>query len=410
MPGANDAMLARLTAEVEERRAFQEGLVEEAQNASRDLNVTEMALYTRAGERMAECEAQLEPLRESARIAASSNSRTRELTEQFAKARSPHLTQQLEYRSAGGFVRDYISSIVNRDDQLAERLEMYTRAAAHQTTADLPGLLPETLLAPILQNMDMGRPLVSAIGPRQLPAGSWSRPRVTQHTLVQRQAGEKTELASRKMIIDKIPLDGDTWGGYVNVSRQSIDWTQPSALDIVIADLTNEYAFETETEAAAVFYAAATAGPIISAAAPDQARAVADALWDAAALVSTGLWAKRTPAGRIILAMSFDMFATIGPLFPAVNATNSQSAGFNAAAFGEGNQGTISGVSIVVTGALGTGQALVISSNAAEVYEDRIGALQVVEPSVLGTQVAYAGHFAPIVLEPAGIVKIATGA
>ena len=37
---------------------------------------------------------------------------------------------------------------------------------------------------------------------------------------------------------------------------------------------------------------------------------------------------------------------------------------------------------------------LVLSTAAAEVYEDRIGALQVVEPSVLGVQVAYAGYFA----------------
>ena len=407
MPGANDAMLARLTAEVEERRQFQEGLVEAAQSANRDLNTQEMELYQRAADRMAALEAQLEPLRESTRIAVTSSTRTRELQEQFARARNPQLTRALEYRSAGEFVRDHISAIVNRDPDLAERLELYTRAAAHQTTGDVPGLLPEQLLAPILQSLDYGRPLVTALGPRQLPAGSWSRPRVTQHTQVAKQVGEKTELASRKMIIDKIPLEGDTFGGYVNVSRQSIDWTQPGILDIVIADLTSEYAFETETETAAVLYAAGTAGPILSAA--GTAEDAVAALWAAAAQAGAAMWSRRMPIGRLIVAMSFDVFALLGPLFSPVNPTNAASSGFNAAAFGEGNQTSISGIVPVVTGALAPGQAMLIAGNAAEVYEDRIGALQVVEPSVLGTQVAYAGHFAPIVLEPTGIVKIATG-
>jgi hypothetical protein len=40
------------------------------------------------------------------------------------------------------------------------------------------------------------------------------------------------------------------------------------------------------------------------------------------------------------------------------------------------------------------------------VYEDRIGSLQVVEPSVLGVQVAYAGYFASLIVEATGIVKV----
>jgi hypothetical protein len=55
---------------------------------------------------------------------------------------------------------------------------------------------------------------------------------------------------------------------------------------------------------------------------------------------------------------------------------------------------------------LAAGTMLVISTAAVEVYEDRIGSLSVVEPSVLGVQVAYAGYFAPLVIEDAGIIEI----
>jgi hypothetical protein len=57
-----------------------------------------------------------------------------------------------------------------------ERLELFNRAAAHQTTGDNPGLLPEQILGPVVNFVDNARPLINALGPRQLPSGSWSRP------------------------------------------------------------------------------------------------------------------------------------------------------------------------------------------------------------------------------------------
>ena len=68
--------------------------------------------------------------------------------------------------------------------------------------------------------------------------------------------------------------------------------------------------------------------------------------------------------------------------------------------------GNIAGIPVYCSPAVATNTALVLSSAAAEVYEDRIGSLQVVEPSVLGVQVAYAGYFTPLVIEATGIIKI----
>lgn len=408
MPNASDAMLARLQAEIEERRTFMDGLVEAAQEGGRDLRPDEMELYTRASDRMRVLEGQMEPLREGARIALDSGRRSAELQEQFALARNPNLIPgAVEYRSAGAWIGDYVRATALRDDTAMHRLELFNRAAAHQTTVDNPGLLPERLLGTILGGLDTARPLVSAMGPQQLPAGSWSRPKITQHTQVGKQAAEKNELPSRKMIIGKIPLDGDTFGGYVNVSRQNVDWTQPQVVDIVIRDLTNEYGFETEEETGAVYLAAATAGPNVPAA--PTAADWGNALWAAAGQLYAAMWAVRQPVGRVVVAVSPDMLGLVGPLFAPINPVNAQSAGFTAAAFGEGTAGSVAGFSHVISGSLPASTALVISTNAAEVYEDRIGALQVVEPSVLGTQVAYAGYFSALVIEPTGVIKITKG-
>jgi hypothetical protein len=50
----------------------------------------------------------------------------------------------------------------------------------------------------------------------------------------------------------------------------------------------------------------------------------------------------------------------------------------------------------------------VISTAAVEVYEQRVGTLQVTEPSVLGVQVAYAGYFTPMTVETGGVQRSST--
>jgi hypothetical protein len=92
-----------------------------------------------------------------------------------------------------------------------------------------------------------------------------------------------------------------------------------------------------------------------------------------------------------------------------VNPQNAQSTGFRAGDFGSGVMGSISGIPVicspsypVVTNHFGA----VISTAAVEVYEQRVGALQVTEPSVLGVQVAYAGYFTPMLIETAGVQRI----
>ena len=93
------------------------------------------------------------------------------------------------------------------------------------------------------------------------------------------------------------------------------------------------------------------------------------------------------------------MLGLWAPLFAPVNPQNAQSPGFEAANFGTGLMGSISGVPVYMDAGLAAGAMLLISSSALEVYEDRIGSLQVVEPSVLGVQVAYAGYFCWLIVD-----------
>ena len=171
-------------------------------------------------------------------------------------------------------------------------------------------------------------------------------------------------------------------------------------MDLIIGDLAGMYAQQTEDALGDALTAAATAGADLPA--TPAAGDVSGRLWAAAASV----YAATKGQGRLIVAAPPSMLGLVGPLFAPVNPQNAQSSGFSAGSFGCGAMGAVSGIEVIVTNGLAADAMLVLSSAAAEVYEDRIGALSVVEPSVLGTQVAYAGYFAPLVIEPTAIIRI----
>jgi HK97 family phage major capsid protein len=394
-------MLARLQAELDGKRQFQDQLIEGAQVAGRDLSEQEMELFTRSNERMAEIEKMLVPMREAARIAADSAARTADLTRAFDLARRGEVrTATVEYRSAGEYLIDRYRSMLG-DADAAERMEIFHRAASHQTTGDNAGLIPTPIIGPVVSFIDANRSLVTQLGPRNMPSSTWSRPKVTQHTTVGAQAAEKNELASQKMTITKLSANSATYGGYVNVSRQNVDFSVPAILDIIVNDLAAEYAIQTEAAAASAFDTAATAGvPIATGAAT--AAGVAASLWDGASKIYTAT----KGAGRVFAVTGPDMLPVLGPVFPPYNPMNAMSSGLSASDFGTGLVGSISGIPLYVSSGVGTLRILMFSTAAAEVYEQRVGALSVVEPSVLGLQVAYAGYFTPMVIDAGGIVKI----
>ncbi len=55
---------------------------------------------------------------------------------------------------------------------------------------------------------------------------------------------------------------------------------------------------------------------------------------------------------------------------------------------------------------LASGKAFLFATDAIEAYEQRVGALQVVEPSVAGVQIGYVGYFTPLTIEDGGIIEL----
>ncbi len=401
---APDDFIRRIEAELREKDAFAKEIFAKAEAAQRDLTDNDRELLAETRGRMEKLKAQLEEGHEHTKAAFEYLERCKQVDMATRVQKGQMALAPVEYRSAGEYIVDlYQSKMDNRDAK--ERLEVYLREAAHQKTSDNLGIIPDPVVGPLVNFVDNARPIVTAIGTRPLPSATWHRPVVTQlpSVAVQGSAGgaadEKVELVSQKMTITKVDASAVTYGGYLNLSRQNIDFSQPSILDIVAEGLAGQYAQETEAAAAAEL--ASTATGAVSAGSAD-ATGVTGAIWEAAASV----YAAVKNQGRLILAVAPDVMRTVGALFPPVNPQSSQSQGFTAGNFGQGVLGSISGISVTVSASLAAGEAFLFSTAAVECYEQRGGQLQVVEPSLLGMQIAYYGYFTPLTLSAAGIVPI----
>lgn len=407
---ATDSMIRRHEATIEEKLAFCEELTAKAEQANRSLSDNEKQLIREAQAEATAVQDDLDLAAETSRIAIESRNNVKRYDTQIAAARRPGSNVGvIEYRSAGEYLVDLWAAQADGNGQgrkHKDRLETYelaTRVAAHQTTADNLGVIPQTILDPVINFIDAARPAVTFFGPRPIPGGpTFIRPKVTQHTQVGAQSAEKAELASRKMLITRNNVTVSTYGGYVNVSRQDIDWSQPNIMDLVITDLAAQYAIETEEAFITALEAGATNGGTALTGAMTQQQ-IAAVIWAAAGTA----YAATKGQGRLVVLVAPDMLGTVGPVFAPVGPQNAQSTGFNANNFQQGVLGAISGISVVMSAALTAGMVLVASTAAAEVYDQRGGTLQVIEPSVLGTQVAYYGYFGQWIVDAGGIIELA---
>ncbi len=410
----SDDMVRRLETELREKKAFANGIIERAQAGERDLTEDERGLLTETRSRMEKIREQMEQLDDISRVATEYEQRAQQVDVAIRQRRGQVDVGPIEYRSTGEYMRDmYMTHVGNREAR--ERLELFTRSgAAHVTTPDNLGVIPDPLIGPVINFVDQGRPVTNAIGPRPMPSANWHRPKVTLNTAVGLQGGtgaaaqEKSELTSQKMTITRLDGSAKTYGGYVNISRQLLDFSQPAIWDAITTDLAAQYAIDTEAALGDVFTASNNATNCTYDLTPSSGTAglsVATAVWAAAALAYTATKGQ----GRLLLAIAPDVLSVFGPSFAPYGPYNQYGQGFDAGAFGQGPMGTISGVPVYMSAGINTGEAYLVSTAAIEVYEQRVGLLSLVEPSVLGTQVAFAGYYSPLVINADGIVPLVAG-
>jgi HK97 family phage major capsid protein len=411
-----NVVLERLRQQRAEQIATIDAILEQVGD-DRDLVDAERSLLEAARKRIGEIDEQIQPLAafESTREAHDETVRALPRPEAGrvpAAARAP----ECPYTTPGAFVVDYLranglvdgSGVRGRDEQAAARVQQAYQVRADQTTADTPGLLPTPIVGTVVSLIDANRPLISSLGARPLggiPGLTFQRPKITQHVTVGQQTAEKTALPSQKMTITPINFTKQTYGGSVDVSRQDIDFTSPAAWDILVRDLADVYAVSTETAVAANVVADAGTPVVLGGATlQDWTKALYTAAMHSYQI------GKRMP-DRVFCAL--DVWAALGSLVDVARPAFPPGGNLDTAA-GESSmadfRGDVLGLPRVVVPTFAAGTCIVGPSQLYEVYEDVIGLLSVIEPSILGVEVAYGGYIADGTTTGAAFIPITTTA
>lgn len=443
---APNPMLERLIAERTTKLDAIATMTDDAAAEGRDLSPSEVTILTATQERVTAIDAQIAPLeafeeQRAAHVAAlptptPSTDRGNAGGAGVGRQRLGVKERAFQHPTAGHFLVDLIRSQTHygpNGERFAPDVDAGQRVAAaratmgaqtraegdvavgvHQTTADTPGLLPVTIQGTIEEQLDGARPFLTAIGIKPLsgiPGKVFHRPHVTQHTKVAKQSEEKAELASRELKIEGIPFTKETLGGWLNVSRQDIDWTDPGAWNIIIADLQAEYAEESDALAAVTFNTGVTQSVTpIALADGDNVDAWIRALYAAAVMTATKNGTVRASVRRMpdTVFTSLDMWGDLGAMLDiaAINKPGMRAGEAGADTFG----GSILRFPRIMVPGLPTGTVIVGRRSRFEYYEERIGLLSAVEPRVLGVEVAYGGYMAAGFLDPTAFAKITVAA
>ena len=315
-----------------------------------------------------------------------------------------YATAKAEFKmpSAG----EWISAQMQGGSIAAEFNARIKAAAPDVTTADLDGIMPLPILAPVYSGIQGLRPVVDAIGARQMPQSGkvFIVPKITTHTSIGGPETQNTTITAGEYVVDDIQITKDIYGGYVEVSEASIDWSSPEVLTGLLEDMGKKYALATDNAAADALLAGTsqTTGNVDPA---DPADWIQKVYACANTILANGNYLPDH------LFVSGDVFAQLGtlsddqgrPLFPQVGPMN---------AFGTMNAGSreavVFGLRLVVDTNFAAKTTIVgaAATGAFRCYEQQKGAISLDNPSTLSRTIAFRGYFAPKMIDANQFMKI----
>ena len=271
-------------------------------------------------------------------------------------------------------------------------------AAGDVLTTDTPGLLPVPVLGPLVQDLNFLRPVVEAVGARGYPDNGQSktfiRPTITTHTSVASQS-ELAAASATTMVIASNSVSKTTLAGQVTLSVQDIDFTSPSAMQLILNDLMGEYMIASDNKAADDLLTAANSSGVWDGTVADLLKSVYDAANDISSnrnwmpthmFVSVDVWSQ---LGQLVDTTNRPIFPFIGAGLTGQNALGGGSA--------TSWNGTPLGLQLVVDSNFAAKTMIITrvgqgAGDAYEFYESIRGLMSVEQPSVLGRNMSFHGY------------------
>jgi HK97 family phage prohead protease len=295
---------------------------------------------------------------------------------------------------------EYISKVIRGGAEAHQFFANLKAAAPDVVTTDTPGILPEPIVGPVYNNFRGLRPVVDAIGVKAMPGGGkvFRRPEVTTHTTIGLSNGENQPLDSGTFVVSNNNVTKNVYGGYVKLSEEDMDWTEPEVLGLLLDDMARIYANQTDDVAADALVTGATQTTTFSSPMTDPSNWAAW-MYDASSAILTG------SNGNLPthLFLSPDQWAALGklsddanrPLFPQVGPMNA----FGALQPG-GTAGNAFGLTVVVDRNFANGTIIIGDPSGFEIFEQQKGAVQVeATDGSLSRIIKFRGYFATLMID-----------
>jgi len=295
---------------------------------------------------------------------------------------------------------EYIIATIRGGQNLDSMLQRVHAAAPEVGTTDTPGILPEPIVGPVYNNFLARRPVVDAVGVKAMPGGGkiFIRPEVTTHTSMAEQANEFDTLQSGTFVVTDNQVTKHTFGGYVSISEQDLDWTEPAVLSLILDDLGRIYANTTDNYAADQMVAGITNSNNFALASTGDpaywatwiAEAAKDILTDSNGNMPThlfmhpGIW-------QDLIGLSD---TTNRPMFPQIGPMNAQGDLTPTSA-----TGNAFGLSVIVDRNFASGTLIIGDASGFELFEQQKGAITVDSPTDLSRTLAWRGYFATLMID-----------
>jgi len=324
----------------------------------------------------------------------------------------PSASEYLAAYHVGGEVFEKVN---NAFVEAAKSKQTAMQAAAGDVlTSDTPGLLPVPIVAPVFDDFNYTRPVVAAIGARAMPDGGNSktfiRPTWSTHTSIDAQSSELAAVSATTPVIASNVVSKTTLSGQVTLSVQDIDFTSPAALQIILADLANEYLDKSDDVAADAIVAGASASGSTWTVTANDPTSLIQSLYDAARDILT---ATNYLPDHVFV--SPDVWYYLGqqldgdkrPVFPYVGAAGLM--GVNAAGTGtvtQANTFNPFGLNLVADKNFASGTMVVARGSAIEFYEQVRGITSVEVPATLGRTFSYYGYVATFIADDSQVKSI----
>jgi HK97 family phage prohead protease len=286
-------------------------------------------------------------------------------------------------------------------------------AAPDVTTTNNDGILPEPIVSPVYNDYLGIRPVIDAFGARAMPGSGkvFIRPSVSTHTSMAAQSAELATLQAGEFQVQENQVTKSSYGGYVTLSEQIIDFSDPDVINLVLEDMGRVYGQTVDNVAAdALVAGATTTGNFTAANIADPTEWLSWLYANAAYILENAGNGGHLPTHLFVSAANWEALGKLEdgqgrPLFPQVGPMN---------AFGTTTPGTSNfvafGLQVVVDTNFdntGNGTMILGDTTGFEIYEQQKGFLRVQNAQIRGTDISWMSYFATLMLDLNRYVKAA---